>query len=76
MMKRSDGEYVGLAVDIYRRVADELLKENVSLNLTFQEVDAYGSRPPNGEWTGAIGKLKERHRGRVSYLIFTRSTYT
>ena len=66
MMKRSDGLYEGLAMDIYNRVKQELLKQGVNLNLIFEDVDTYGSKLPNGRWTGVIGRLTN---GGVSHIL-------
>ena len=69
MMKRSDGLYEGLAMDIYNRVKQELLKQGVNLNLIFEDVDTYGSKLPNGGWTGVIGRLTNRTVSSVISII-------
>ena len=74
-MKRTDGEYEGLAIDIYNRVKYELLKEGFIFDLIFEEVYTYGSKLPNGSWTGVIGGLTECDRARAFCvsLIYSRS---
>ena len=56
-MKRDDGKYEGLAIDIYNKVVIELLKDGIELELKFKEVDNYGSKLGNGNWTGVFGAL-------------------
>ena len=73
MIKKADGSYEGMAIDIYKRVKYELLKEGVSLQLTLEEADSYGSQLPSGHWTGVIGRLTRRQRRHVSRLILRRS---
>ena len=68
VMKRSDGTYEGMAIDIYNRVTEELKKEGVAIDFIFNEVYTYGSQLRSGRWTGVIGELmKECHHIGVSH---------
>ena len=69
VMRRTDGEYEGMAIDIFKRVEHELLKEGINLNVRFWPERTYGSKLPSGKWTGVIGFLQKRSFPRVSHHI-------
>ena len=57
VLKRADGKYEGLAIDIYDKVVSELMKDEIRLELDMVEVGNYGSKLEDGTWTGVFGEL-------------------
>ena len=57
MMKQSDHEYTGIAVDIFMAITRELLKAGINADFQFIDADAYGSKV-NGMWNGVFGELQ------------------
>ena len=56
MMGNKEVGYEGIAIDIFEKTKQLLLKEGVSLDLDYVEASSYGMMQ-NNSWTGALGDL-------------------